>query len=197
MTPAKRDVHELIQAAERQRPASVSTPAPAGGARALRQPLVWALLFLAFALGRLSVGGSRTGDGADGSPGRPPSSAGAPAAPGLSPTERLGGAPLEAMERALLDPRNRFSVLALTYAQTPRNRQWAQDLVSYLASLDLPVAPPQAVGELILVLVGASPEKADLDGLLARVRATPDASGRRDAFDSAYLVPLDETLRRR
>jgi hypothetical protein len=193
--PAKRDVHELIQAAERQRPAAPA--AAAGGFRALRQPLVWALLFLAFALGRLSVGDSRASGGAAGAPDRPPSSPGAPAAPGLSPTERLGGAPLEEMERALFDPQNRFSVLALTYAQTPRNRQWAQDLVSYLAGLDLPVAPPQAVGEQILILVGASPEKPDLDGLLARIRATPDASGRRTTFASAYLVSLDEALRRR
>lgn len=195
MTPAKRDVHELIQAAERQRPPTQRSSA--GGFQALRQPLVWALLLLAFALGRLSVRAPAAGaPGADPGDG-PPAQPGPPAPPGLSPTERLGGAPLEAMERALFDPQNRYAVLAMTYAQTPRNRQWAQDTVSYLASLDLPVAPPQAVGERIFILLGASPERADLEALLARVRATPDATGRRGTFASAYCVSIDETLRRR
>jgi hypothetical protein len=167
------------------------------GFQALRQPLVWALLLLSFAVGRLSV---RTQDSHAQLPASPPVAGGlAPhlEGPRFDPSGSLGGAALTEMTRALADPANRYTVLAVTYVRTNRNHRWAQDYVSHFAGQDLPVAPPQIVDDQILVLVGASPSKEGLDELLARVRATPDVGGRQGAFASAYVVPIDERLRPR
>lgn len=201
MASPKRNFHEAIQEAGRQRPAEAPSAAPSGGLTpgflALRQPLVWALLLLAFAFGRLSVRPSQPQALAPAGSGSPTAGASAPALPRFDPRGSLGGAALVEMERALRDPQNLYSVLAVTYVRTPRNQRWAQDYVSHFAGQDLPVAPPQTVKDLIFVLVGASPTKEGLEELLARVQATPDVGGRPGPFAGAYIVPIDEHLARR
>ena len=169
-----------------------------------RSPLLWLALLLSFSIGFLVGRGARpaaageptTTDTAGTSPWiETPRTGGTGGPRGLVPNESLGDSYLVEMEVELFDLANQFTIQVITYDHSQRNLRWAQDLVSHLASRDLPVAPPQVVGDNIVVLVGASPTKEGLASLEARVRVLEDAAGKK-SFGDALIVPIDALLDR-
>lgn len=210
---APRNLHEAFEQAERSRRKTVPRPAEAGGVgaseggggsgevvRFLRQPLAWLVLVVVFGLGYLVGQGGRPEVEATGGPSElvdvdeEPRGSHGPRE--LVPTESLGDSYLVDVEVQLDDLSNQYTVQVASYDRTDRNMRLAQDLVSHLAANDFPVAPPQRVGDShLVVLVGASPTREALAGLLARVRVFEDAAGRA-RFQDALIRHIDSLLDR-
>ena len=179
--------------------AGASAAAPGQARAALRNPIAWVVLLATFGFGYLvgrgsgSTGGS-TGEAQAASSGleRELDNSGPRA---LVPTESLGDSYLLDVKDELLDHKNQYTVQVVSYIRSDRNLGFAQDLVSHLASRDLPVAPAQRVGEYLVVLVGASPTKEALAALEARVRVLDDAAGKK-SFGDARIISIDSLLER-
>lgn len=123
---------------------------------------------------------------------------GAPETPG-SAGSWSGGSELAAGEPvndALRDPRNAFTVLAVTYGDSEAERDLAYATYYHFAELGLPVAYPVTLSSYIYVLVGAAPSRADLGSLRDAVRAARDPDGRAEEYAEAYVVGIDSVFPR-
>lgn len=174
--------------------------APDQARAALRNPIAWVVLLTTFGFGYLVGRGSGPpGDSGGETLAAPPGLERELDNPGpraLVPTESLGDSYLQDVQVELFDLKNQFTVQVVSYTRSARNLGFAQDLVSHLASRDLPVAPPQRVGEnYLVVLVGASPTREALAALEARVRVLDDAAGK-TSFGDARIIPIDSLLDR-
>ncbi len=113
---------------------------------------------------------------------------------GASEEELLPATELRAGEEvnaALGDPRNTYSILAVTYGDEPRDLELAYATYHHFAGLGLPVAHPLSFEGRIYVLVGAAPTKDELAALRERVRSARGPTGREGEFSEAYFVNLD------
>lgn len=222
---APRNLHEAFEQAEnaRRRSGASEAPRPASAARPiepasagrgdreptplpdlrgiLRHPIVWVVLLTMFGMGYLAGRGSSPTSklvdealAADSGLGHLPLAKGPRV---LVPTESLGDSYLHEMEDELYDLRNQYTVQVVSYSRSDRNLGFAQDLVSHLASRDIPVALPQKVvdDKYFVVLVGASPTKEALAALEARVRVLDDAAGKK-SFGDARIIQIDSLLSR-
>lgn len=161
------------------------------GLREFGRPLVLVALLAAFALGFL-LGNSRRPIAAAAEGGslnlaaRDPRPALDPAASGSA------AAPTDAsIEAALVDPANRFTIQAISYDDTPTNRQLAAATAGTFRSAGLPAADPRRSGRYVVVVIGAAPTREALEGLCDRVRTMPDASGNAGAFSGARISEID------
>jgi len=141
-----------------------------------------------FLIGRFSAPGVQAAD--DGAVQPPGAASGA--APGS-----LAGAGAASIEERLFDKSNKYSVLAVTYTNTPANTNLANIAWARLLELGLPAAKPykNADKNQLTIFVGAAPKVADLDELVSRVKAATTATGRRD-FSTARGVPIDSYIDR-
>jgi len=98
-------------------------------------------------------------------------------------------------EAALKDPSNRFSVLVVTYQDTPEQRDLARATHAHLRGSGLPVFRPYRYHGKLLLLVGAAPRERDLSELRDRLRDLESARGRRE-FGDAYVVPIEDFIQR-
>lgn len=104
-------------------------------------------------------------------------------------------------QAALLDKRNKFTVLAATYIYSDAKsresrREMASAACTHLQQQGLPVALyDHPTRKQYLLLVGAATTFSDLDALLARVRNTPSARGQLE-FQTALSVPIDNYVER-
>lgn len=104
-------------------------------------------------------------------------------------------------QAALLDKRNKFTVLAATYIYSDAKsresrREMASAACTHLQQQGLPVALyDHPTRKQYLLLVGAATTFSDLDTLLARVRNTPSARGQLE-FQTALSVPIDNYVER-
>lgn len=99
-------------------------------------------------------------------------------------------------DAALLDPNNRWTLLAITYGNTPANRDLARSTAEYLRKQGLPAAEPVLSGKNVVVLVGASPTSGGLFELQTALRALPGPSGRARDFATAYPVDINSWIER-
>lgn len=112
--------------------------------------------------------------------------------------EGRGGAPSAAPaatrieESPLFDPQNQYTIVVSAYAKTKTDAAWATH--DHLLEEGLPVFPPVASGNLLIVLVGTAPGRADLGDLLARVKQL-ERDGKKP-YDDAYVNPIDKLISR-
>jgi hypothetical protein len=95
-------------------------------------------------------------------------------------------------ESALYDLANVHTVVVVAYSNTSEDLAWAT--YEHLEEQGLPVFPPVASKNLILVLVGAAPSSAELASIEAKVRALP-RDGKKP-YESAYRARIDALLPR-
>lgn len=112
--------------------------------------------------------------------------------------EGSGGAPSAAPaatrieESPLFDPQNQYTIVVSAYAKTKTDLAWATH--DHLLEEGLPVFPPVASGNLLIVLVGTAPGRADLGDLLDRVHRL-ERDGKKP-YDDAYVNPIDKLISR-
>ncbi len=183
---------------------ALDRPYVRGRADAFRQPIVLAAMVVAFALGTLF--GSRSEPAVSAEPGSEILSGAAPAtAEPLSddlevPLLSAEGADapdiLTQVARALADPNNRYTIQVATYGRTERGLGWAKDLVSWMEQNELPVAPPQEVGDHYVVLVGVGRTQVELEELLMFVQQMPTAAQTSGTFVDAFIINIDKLIGR-
>ena len=102
--------------------------------------------------------------------------------------EQAPAATLRIEDSPLYDPKNQYTVIVGAYSKTSPDFAWATH--DHLAEEGFDVFPPVASGNLLLVLVGAAPSKADLADVEARVRKL-ERDGKKP-YDDAYRQPIDK-----
>lgn len=112
-----------------------------------------------------------------------------------APAQPTAGA-AKGADAALLDLNNRWTLLAITYGNTPANRELARSTAEYLRKQGLPAAEPVQSGKSVVVLVGASPTSGGLFELQTALRALPGPSGRARDFATAYPVDINSWIER-
>ena len=155
------------------------------GFEALSQPLVLAVVALAFALGFL-LGGARSN----------------------SVSASGGGAERDAVSESfapltpppasspLLDPTNRFTVVAIAYDNSAFGRELARETTEHFRAVGLEAHDPiqlRSTSRLVVVL-GAAPTSESLAALRDAVRATDDASGNSGQFAEAYICEISSLI---
>jgi len=111
---------------------------------------------------------------------------GKPNAPVASP----GSTRIE--ESPLFDPANQYTIVVSAYSKSKTDLAWATH--DHLLEEGLAVFPPVASGNLLIVLVGSAPRKADLEDLLARVHRL-ERDGVK-VYDDAYPQSIDKLISR-
>jgi hypothetical protein len=101
-----------------------------------------------------------------------------------------------AIEAALRDKSNQYTLLAITYGSSSANRELAQSTAAYLRTKGLPASDPVLRGKSLCLLVGAAPNKAALQVLQTRLRDTTSPSGASRDFQTAYPVEIDNYIAR-
>ena len=92
--------------------------------------------------------------------------------------------------------RDSYTIQVATYGRDERGLGWAKDLVSWMEQNELPVAPPQEVGEHYVVMVGVGRTQAELEELLTFVQEMPTAAQTSGAFVDAYITDIDQLIGR-
>lgn len=119
---------------------------------------------------------------------------------GDAPTEPAAARePVHAVEEDLtpaqsrfLDPAMRFTVMAITYDDSPDNRELAKRASQTLAGEGLPALPPWGYEDRVFVFVGAAATTSELKEVLHKVRAVRNRRTGAAEFSSAYVVNIDD-----
>lgn len=125
-----------------------------------------------------------------------PEGAASPAAPALE----LDAEGRTADDRAFYDKSNRYTVRAIYYGNTPKGWKRALTAYRYLRGHGFPTVAPIDQGDIIVLCVGAAPERSGpLTELQERVRNLPGPppASERGAFAGAYFVNIDDLVERR
>ena len=153
--------------------------------------------------GAVAAGGPEDGDGGKDSaatpawiePGTSAQADGANTEPGTWPPVESRPA-VKTPEQALLDRTNRYSAIAIYYlGQHEANQQRAREVITHLRNQGFPSAVAYNYKDGIYVFVGASPERAVIDGIARRLQGTPGPRGKMDFLD-AYTVNIDDHIKR-
>jgi len=154
----------------------------------LRVALLCTLIAVTFFyVGRVSAPSVEAAGGASPAPGNVPEVASPQnAAPSRTPTIR----------EALVDPKNRYAILASTYKKNAESEAIARAARDRMAGLGFPceLGTKDAKKEIYL-LIGAAPSVAALDSLLAQIKSTKSDKGKLEFVD-AHAVPIDSYLTR-
>ena len=210
----------LLEAFQRSQPSAGSTPATPGASEGAGLPLFDALtpprgrpaflvggplalvaLVLVFALGYALGRAHRTEAQAE-EPAR------APIPPQSQPrafqerpsSQKPTGAPAVEPERiqdsALFDPANQYTVIVASYTKGKgdANKDLAWATYEHLKEEGLPVFRPVESGNLLIVLAGAAPTRAELESVETKVRALV-RDGEKPYFD-AYRNSIDKLIPR-
>ncbi|HVS09241.1 MAG TPA: hypothetical protein VMS76_05140 [Planctomycetota bacterium] len=116
-------------------------------------------------------------------------------APPQSPPKVVEEAGFSAVERALQDPRNKYTVKVVEY--TVGSESLAGTTLKYLQDQGLPAAAVVHKGRLS-ILLGAGASAAELEGLLNRARTIngPGPRSKEREFFDAYIESIDKVYRR-
>lgn len=112
------------------------------------------------------------------------------AAGGVNEAPVAGSTRIE--DSPLFDPANQWTIVVEAYSKTKTDLAWATH--DHLLEEGLPVFPPVASGNLLIVLIGSAPRSAELEDLLARVRRL-ERDGKKE-YDDAYLHTIDKLISR-
>lgn len=160
--------------------------------------LVTVLIVAAFFVGRASVGrveagassssAPTTGRVVEPRPSRPSSTSQAEPASSVQAQTPA--------ERALLDPRNRYTVKLVEYKKG-RDDEIAMQTLAWLQGQKLP-AVAQFQGARLYILLGAAEKQSGLDDLLAQAKSMngPPPQNRQAEFHDAYVVSIDRLIQR-
>lgn len=107
-------------------------------------------------------------------------------------SETPPGAAPRLEDSALFDAENQFTIVVEAYSKTTPDYAWATH--DHLKEEGFAVFPPVASGNLLLVLVGAAPSRADLADTEARLHKL-ERDGKRE-YDDAYRQPIDKLIPR-
>ena len=113
-----------------------------------------------------------------------------------SPAAAGNAESLNPAERALLDPRNRYTVKLVEY-QKGRDDSLAMQTLSWLQGQNLP-AVAQFQGKRLYILLGAGENQAALDELLSTAKSMtgPPPLNKPTEFHDAYVVSIDRLIQR-
>lgn len=206
---ARKNLVEVLQDLEQQRrnPADPVVPdasprrdlsgaarAPRGGpalasfaarTAVLKDPLVLALLALAFALGFM-LRGTPDRVRASGLASSGPASVESARPSGETPPSAPGAAPTAATQDG-------YTVIAITYVDNERNRALAAETAAHFQREGLPgvdVLRLERSGSLVVV-VGAAATRDELASLRGSVRELADSAGREGQFRDAEIYPIE------
>jgi hypothetical protein len=182
---------------------AVAAPAPRPEARAATAPQdlprrlgILALVALAcFFLGRWSVSGVAAAPSSDGSSGGAGEVSDASRA-GLQGRVPQSTAPGSTPEAALMNPKNRYTIVAAQYSSSAQSQEIALAAQRYLVAQGFPAALPYVKGKNLYLVVGAAEEMAKLDELLSRLKKLPGPGGKPDDFKTALVMPIEQIVQR-
>lgn len=185
-----------------ERPVSASAGSTGRPARALVVVALVLSFTLGFALGRGTGGETRAEETGPASspPRRPPATQPRAFQERPAPSDALAGAAAKPAapgsrrleESALFDTANVYTVVVVAYSNTSEDLAWAT--YEHLHDQGLPVFPPVASKNLILVLVGAAPTSSELAKTEASVKAL-QRDGKKP-YESAYRARIDALIPR-
>ena len=90
---------------------------------------------------------------------------------------------------ALFDPRNKYTVVAISYTQ--KNEAIAWENYDHLRAQGLPAIQPFATPNgMLVVVVGAAPKESDLADLKGRLQRLTGPSGKGRPYEKAYTHPI-------
>lgn len=116
--------------------------------------------------------------------------------PGASPALTEGAVPAAAGRRIedspLFEPRNLHTVVVAAYSKS--NEDLALATYQHLHEANLPVFPPVASGNLVVVVAGAAPTEGELTKTRDAVRAL--ARDGKKPYADAYLARIDKLIPR-
>lgn len=118
-----------------------------------------------------------------------------PGAPGSEPPAASGetsGETQRLEDSALFDARNQQTVVVAAYGEANQDLAWAT--YYHLRDARLPVFPPVASRNLVVVLAGAAPTTGELDRVLSQVQAL-ERDGKK-VYRDAYLARIDKLIPR-
>ena len=179
---------------------------PTQAQRLIGLAILIALTF--FFLGRASVG--RVEAGAADPGGAPPAASPVPErAAGLAlggaqappqsppPAAPAADARLSEVERALEDPRNKYTVKLVEYT-VGKDEHLVGNTFKYLRELGLPAAAVKRKNGRYYILLGAGPSRAALEDLLQKARTLtgPPPYSKPNEFHDAYLESIDSVYPR-
>ena len=100
--------------------------------------------------------------------------------------------PITDFEKALSDPRNRYTIKLIEYEDKDRFRDLAWNTLNYLEDQGIDAAS-LFKGKRLFIVVGAAPNQVDLDDLLKRVKTMDGPPPRhvKAEFSTAYVDKID------
>lgn len=101
------------------------------------------------------------------------------------------GPGLSVADRAFLDPKMEYTIMAITYASTEVNRGLAVETYALLDREGFPVIQPVDDGRRIYLFVGAAATKTQLAELRDDLSSLRSGRSGRNEFRSAYVVNID------
>lgn len=104
-------------------------------------------------------------------------------------------------DQAFHDPKNEFTVRVAQYKNDENGLKLARGTVAWLRKEGYPAVQPIRTGDgqALLVCVGAKPKTKDLETLVEFVRGLrgPPPEPKKPPFQDAYVVRIDDVLKRR
>ena len=92
---------------------------------------------------------------------------------------------------AFADPSNHYTLVVDQHNDNRLGRERAVAQYQYLAAQGFPVVQPQLRGDVIYLLVGASPDREQLSKLTAELHALPYPGSTNRTFSSAYTERIE------
>jgi len=104
-----------------------------------------------------------------------------------------------AVDKAFMDPANRFTIRLIQYKNDAAGQQRAQETAEYLAKQAIPVVSPISLGKNVILCADAKPRTEDLARLLKHVKqiSGPPPQSEPTPYSSAYVVNIDDVVKRR
>ncbi|MEZ5974862.1 MAG: hypothetical protein R3F33_13395 [Planctomycetota bacterium] len=190
---------ELRPRVRPQAPAVDPTPAPAPKAELTVSP--WVLLGFSVTLGLLAFtlgyqlgqirGRAEVPAVAAAPQAQTPRALPDPGAVPASPDALAESGDPSAFDAAFLDPANHFTIVVDQYNDNQAGRERAIRHYQYLLGQGFPVIQPRRRGDVVYLLVGATPGREDLEALHAKVVRTPYPGSQGRTFTSAYVTQID------
>ena len=107
--------------------------------------------------------------------------------------DTTGGTPAATGENALLDPRNKYTIVAIS--MTPANEDLAWVNHDHLEAQGLPVFPPFPTSNgMLVVVVGAAAKESDLDDARTRLKRLTGPNGTGRPYEDAYPYPIRKLI---
>jgi hypothetical protein len=104
-----------------------------------------------------------------------------------------------AVDKAFMDPANRFTIRLIQYNNDEAGQKRARETAEFLKKQAIPVVSPISLGKHVVLAADAKARTEDLAGLLKHLKtlAGPPPQEKQTPFSSAYVVNIDDLVKRR